>query len=73
MDPNVLLIQLRELVAQVQRQEGCPPMSAAYHKRDAEDLAAKVEALDAWLTQGGFKPADWDAKVRTPHVLHDGN
>jgi hypothetical protein len=57
MDPNKLLADIRELVRFIEN-----PMvhrTAEGHAYDAHDLAEKVTALDEWLTQGGFKPADW--------------
>jgi hypothetical protein len=54
MDPNATLARIRALVAQA-RDRG--PLDGD----DAEELAALVEALDEWLTRGGFLPVDWQS------------
>lgn len=69
MDPNAALAEIRALVSKIDEFEWDDSTRAPL----ATVLAERVEALDVWLTSGGFKPADWDAKVRTPHVLQDGN
>ncbi len=52
MDPNETLSQIRQILA---------------HDRDAARLADLVEALDGWLTEGGFMPQAW-ASTRPPGV-----
>ncbi len=57
MDPNAALAEVRELIQFINN-----PMvhrTAEGHAYDARDLAEKVGALDTWLSNGGFKPADW--------------
>ncbi len=52
MDPNACLKELRELVEK-----------STYGKitdvADYERLTDLVEALDGWLSEGGFLPEDW--------------
>jgi hypothetical protein len=49
MDPNVALAILRRLV-QVYPGDGF----------DAQDLVEAADALDQWLSKGGFLPRDWN-------------
>lgn len=50
MDPNATLAIIRAQVnAIVWDEEG-----------DIVELAEAFEVLDAWLTQGGFLPTDWE-------------
>lgn len=49
MDPNANLAELREL-ASAQLNGG---------QTDPDRMAELVEALDEWITRGGFLPADW--------------
>jgi hypothetical protein len=51
MDPNATLTELRELVA------FDDPAAVA------EEMAERIEALDAWLTNGGFLPDEWQHKA----------
>jgi hypothetical protein len=47
MDINAALERMRQLVA-------------APHGTDSEaDMAMVFEAIDGWLSKGGFKPSDW--------------
>lgn len=66
MDPNANLREQREIVARVLARtlpDGADYIQRARHNRqqadDTERLAQLVEALDEWLTKGGFLPADW--------------
>jgi hypothetical protein len=54
MDPNATLRKLRELVMRVQGGTG---------RVDPEEFAELVEALDGWLTSGGFLPEAWDGAI----------
>jgi hypothetical protein len=57
-DPNTNLAEMRELAAAILNDQSCPDPyepSAA----QAERLAELVQALDEWLTKGGFLPHDW--------------
>lgn len=53
MDPNETLRQLRALVAQVHGDE------EGDINDQLEDFAGYFEALDEWITKGGFLPRDW--------------
>jgi hypothetical protein len=59
MDPNACLAKLRELSkAQVKDDED----SEGYLVRSgmrSEEMADLLEALDQWLSKGGFLPEDW--------------
>jgi hypothetical protein len=59
MDPDAALAELREFVAEVKEQRD-------YSVGELENLlsyfAEHFEALDNWLTNGGFLPADWKKK-----------
>jgi hypothetical protein len=50
MDPNATLAEIRALVAAI-HSEATPERCG--------DLAELVEALDNWLSKGGFAPDDW--------------
>ena len=54
MDPDAALTRLRELMEQIDDAPGI----------DAIALETRVtfDALDAWLTNGGFFPAPWARK-----------
>lgn len=67
MDPNETLRRLRAAIASANL------ISDDYHNADddetvmiedvistLDDVAGMAEALDEWLTKGGFPPADWD-------------
>lgn len=59
MDPNATLASIRETIREIDTRS-----------RDGEEIGAHwtyalieaVEALDTWITRGGFPPADWEAK-----------
>lgn len=44
MDPNATLTELRDMI----------------QGTEDPDLIEKFEALDGWLSKGGFLPRDWD-------------
>lgn len=50
MDPNETLAELRKLAARLLDTGGWP-----------DDMAEKFQALDEWLSKGGFLPTDWQA------------
>lgn len=58
MDPNATLRELRQLAAQIITDyddvEG-----NGIDQDDANRLAELVEALDDWITKGGFLPGAW--------------
>ena len=53
MDPDATLKQLRELCRQAMLEVDLPTFLA-------EDLAEQFQALDMWLSRGGFLPHAWD-------------
>lgn len=56
MDPNAALRNMREAISRTWEAEGEADRLAA-----AEDLAVAAEALDSWLSTGGFLPSGWAA------------
>lgn len=52
MDPDALLDQIRGLVGKLMGGQDTDEI-------DGFRLAYKVEALDKWMTQGGFRPCVW--------------
>lgn len=54
MDPNAALEQLREAIA-----DAANPDQYTDREVAIEQVAEYFEALDGWLTQGGFLPAAW--------------
>lgn len=72
MDPNATLAQIRKLLAEIEEENkeywsdpanDADPDACASHYDTVSDLrgdiADCVEALDGWLTKGGFLPDDW--------------
>ncbi len=60
MDPEANLREQRKLAAEIVSAPD-PVDEAGYIELDerANRLADLVQALDEWLTKGGFLPADW--------------
>ena len=56
MDPDQALANIRALVAKISRGSS---LGLERKLELAIDLAEQIEALDEWLTNGGFKPAEW--------------
>lgn len=52
MDPNETLAALRGAVARLDAGEDA-----------ADDVVEAFEALDSWLSKGGFAPGDWSQGV----------
>lgn len=53
MDPNITLHELRELCGEAME-------SGAYQRPGlARELAEKFDALDGWMSKGGFAPDAW--------------
>jgi hypothetical protein len=50
-DPNANLAELRSLAPMI--------LSGSFEAHDAERMAELIEALDEWLTKGGFLPDAW--------------
>lgn len=61
MDPNANLKEQRELAAKMlhdyEDEDG-----NGIDQDDANRLAELVEALDGWLSKGGFLPGKWERK-----------
>lgn len=55
MDPSETLRIIRLTIAQMRADEH-PDIRKAH----ADELAEHVEALDEWLSRGGFLPSAWD-------------
>lgn len=58
MDPNANLKEQREIVARMLDDDAESPDGFA---NDATRLAELVQALDEWLTNGGFLPSEWSS------------
>ena len=56
MDPNECLKRIRELVAEGRQAEGD---GYQINQSVATGLVALAEALDEWLSKGGFLPTAW--------------
>lgn len=55
MDPDAALDVIRDCLRIVHNPDTSPEDQHDY----LQELAGRVEALDEWLTRGGFLPADW--------------
>ncbi len=64
MDPNANLKEQLQLarILLTGNYRLCKGVPAKYIEEDALRLAELVEALDAWLSGGGFLPAAWRIK-----------
>lgn len=61
MDPDKTLEQIREEIRKLRRWMRHPSYSDHDNRlSEAEELVDLVEALDGWLTKGGFLPKDWN-------------
>lgn len=60
MDPDVTLARLRILATAVKNavDSGMETMPTAV----PDEMAELVNALDGWISKGGFLPSDWRAK-----------
>lgn len=54
MDPNAVLDELRAAIADYDATADVQEADAA-----AQRIANAAEALDGWLSMGGFLPVDW--------------
>lgn len=59
MDPNANLQEQRRLTAELQNEIDNLGRPDAVK---VDRLLALVEALDTWITKGGFLPKDWERK-----------
>jgi alkyl hydroperoxide reductase subunit AhpC len=49
MDPNVTLLRIRDLVS-----------NTHLIGDEVDELADLIDALDGWISNGGFLPSDWE-------------
>jgi hypothetical protein len=56
MDPNEALATIRKVVAKIRNDETAATLDAFM---ELETITDAFEALDEWLTRGGFPPVDW--------------
>lgn len=56
MDPNVTLQRIRKILADYARE-------SEEHEL-ANELVDRIDALDNWLTCGGYLPSDWNTFKR---------
>lgn len=54
MDPDQTLTDLRDISAKMAEGMYVPALMAAAH-----ELMEKFQALDEWMSKGGFAPKDW--------------
>lgn len=57
MDPDATLAEIRQLNEAAKQ--------APLNVEQTDQLSVLIEALDEWLTKGGFLPTEWNA-LRTP-------
>jgi hypothetical protein len=57
MDPDENLREQREIVSRMLA--GGPHYSSEEQVADGDRLAELVQALDVWISAGGFLPEDW--------------
>lgn len=65
MDPNANLEEQRQIAARMRRRFECDrvnEVSTIAQAADGDRLAELVQALDDWLTRGGFKPVAWSIR-----------
>ena len=60
MDPDANLNEQRRIVARMLAHD-----SEAIDTNDAIRLAELAQALDEWITKGGFLPAEWGSMRRS--------
>lgn len=58
MDPNTALANLRDAIGQATALADGDPVEYTAEQILA-DMTEAAQALDEWLTKGGFPPADW--------------
>lgn len=51
-DPTIALTEIRKII-------GKPINSATDWQQEFESLSMWIEALDEWMTKGGFLPVQW--------------
>lgn len=58
MDPNAALVKLRGSIHAFRENDD----EFNRHWDHAETLVEAIEALDEWLSKGGYLPADWQGR-----------
>jgi len=70
MDPDANLKEQRELIARINADDEASDETSPrvmYNPNDARRLIELVQALDQWITGGGFLPAAWKVpQVKRP-------
>lgn len=69
MDPNETLREIRELIRVFDDSDADDKDTA---QQVAAGLATKFEALDTWLSGGGFPPEEWREGPDARYVTGDG-
>ena len=59
MDPNEALLSIRRSVAAYLRMEVDNNTEIGDQDWDIDNIVENFQALDGWLTKGGFLPNDW--------------
>lgn len=60
MDPDMTLVEIRNLCAEMRHPLATPQDVASI----GDELAGLVTGLDQWLERGGFLPQAWSAAAR---------
>lgn len=63
MDPNATLARIRMIAHTIESVGSC--------EEDAQELVEAVQALDAWLTRGGYLPTPWATAPRPTTATGD--
>ena len=69
MDPNEALRKLLELAERAIKESEGPGIDAEFLSNLSVDMADLVQALDGWLTGGGFLPSKWGARTGAMMIL----
>jgi hypothetical protein len=66
MDPDVTLSELRELTTGIFEENGAFNINKVQDTDDVVNLLVQIserfEALDEWISKGGYAPRDWALK-----------
>lgn len=60
MDPNETLRRIRATLKRLDELSGRGPEWTVERRIETDVLRDEVEALDGWLSRGGFLPAEWE-------------
>lgn len=66
MDPDAALLRFRRAYTEARKTSD---ENGTVHPQVLEELISTAEALDTWLSNGGFLPEDWrkERERRTPN------